>query len=471
MAKSTVKVWREGTAGSPIFPEKYEIVKRAVLQRTDIKTNKNKYYNIELHTAGGEQRVFTHYGRTDDLDRDPSSGRKENRFFSDTAAAEKEYTRLFKQKTGKSKGYREVSLASVKIGSTLGMNESSGDVDSKTLEMMKEKSGPKKPKKKASFNLHTGVRNLTSFLYGEATGALTQTANVKITADGLETPLGILTVGQIEKGEAILKELFTLHKAKKAKQDDYLQLSSDFYQAIPHRIGRTKRDVQDAVIKTIPSFEEKEETLQLMRDMLTVDGEGAGTLVSDDVDQKYGALGCEISWVEPGTPEYKRISRFVVDSQVKHRRVRVKNIYAVKRAGEHEVFDDVGNVRMLLHGSRIKNWVGILSRGILMPKLVVASGGTRTDGGWLGNGIYFGDTACTSAYYTSAGRGGSRMMAIADVSLGKMKDYRRITYGLEAPPKGFNSCHGVRGSEFVDDEYVIYRPQQQALTYLVEFVL
>jgi hypothetical protein len=51
----------------------------------------------------------------------------------------------------------------------------------------------------------------------------------------------------------------------------------------------------------------------------------------------------------------------------------------------------------LRRGSRIPNWVGILSRGILLPKIVVSLGVNRTDAGWLGNGIYFGDAICTSA--------------------------------------------------------------------------
>ena len=55
-----------------------------------------------------------------------------------------------------------------------------------------------------------------------------------------------------------------------------------------------------------------------------------------------------------------------------------------------------------------------------------------------------------------------------------MKDYTKITYGLTAPPQGFESCHGVRctnkvDSEFDDDEYVIYNAQQQRQEYLVEF--
>jgi poly [ADP-ribose] polymerase len=98
----------------------------------------------------------------------------------------------------------------------------------------------------------------------------------------------------------------------------------------------------------------------------------------------------------------------------------------------------------------------------------------RTDPGWLGHGIYFGDAACTSSFYTTPGRQKTSFMAIARVALGKMKDYTKITYGLSAPPEGYDSCHGVRrtskiNSEFDDDEYVIYTTKQQRLEYLVEF--
>ena len=38
-----VKAWKVGEAGEPNFPDDFEIVKKAVLQVTDIKTNRNKY--------------------------------------------------------------------------------------------------------------------------------------------------------------------------------------------------------------------------------------------------------------------------------------------------------------------------------------------------------------------------------------------------------------------------------------------
>jgi hypothetical protein len=62
------------------------------------------------------------------------------------------------------------------------------------------------------------------------------------------------------------------------------------------------------------------------------------------------------------------------------------------------------------------------------------------------------------------------------VALGKVKDYRKITYGLTAPPEGHHSTHGVRrgkgvSSEFDDDEYVIYTTAQQRLEYLAEIAV
>ena len=73
------KVWKAGESGAPGFPSEYEIVRKAVLQVTDIKTNRNKYYALELHSASGSAcpfRLFTHYGRTDDLQTNPQAGQK-----------------------------------------------------------------------------------------------------------------------------------------------------------------------------------------------------------------------------------------------------------------------------------------------------------------------------------------------------------------------------------------------------------
>ena len=474
--EGSVHSWTHGEAGEPDFPADFEIVKKAVLQMTDLKTNKNKYYAVELHQAGAERyRVFTHYGRTDDLDTNPHAGQRECRYLSSLHAAEREYFRIYSQKTGAGKGYKEVSLASSRIGSQKAIGTSSGAIDAKTLERIQGEGPPggneAKPRPQVELP-PPEIQDLVRYIYSEATDALTSTVNAKITANGIETPLGILTVGQIEKGERILSELYAMFQ-QGASPDVLERYSGEFYSAIPHRLGRTRAAVAEAAIDSLADFEQKQETLQLMKDMLSVNGDGGNVLFDDEVGAQYKALGCKVFEVSPA--ERDKWAEFVGKSQVKSQKVKVKRVFQIRRDGEWDRFRaDIPNQRMLFHGSRIKNWVGLLSRGILLPKIVVSMGVKRTDAGWLGNGIYFGDTACTASFYTTPGKRGTRFMAIARVALGKSKDYTKITYGLEGPPPGFDSCHGMRNkmfssSQFEDDEYVVYELDRQRLEYLVEF--
>lgn len=477
---ASVKAWKYGDPTAPEFPSDFEIVKKAVLQVTDIKTNHNKYYGIELHkgTIKGKPvyRVFTHYGRTDDLETNPNAGQKETRHATSEGEASAIYQSIYGEKTSPKKGYKELALASSKIGSQKARGTSAGEVDSKTVAKLAEQKAARgeAPVVKRS-NLTAPVQNLVQYIYAEATEALTTTVQAKITAQGIETPLGVLTLGQIDKGDAILLELYDLFKKGSTNRSKMQDLSSDFYTMIPHRLGRTRAAIDSSTIDSLEDFNAKQETLQLMRDMLQVNGDGGSVLYDSQVDAKYDALKCSIGFVERGTPEYERIESHVLKSQLKTKNIKVLNVYTLRRDSEHQVFTDgISNQRLLFHGSRIKNWVGILSRGILMPKIVVSLGVNRTDAGWLGNGIYFGDASCTSAFYTSPGKPGTRFMALANVALGKMKDYTKITYGITAPPDGYQSCHGVRAkagvtSQFADDEYVIYDSRQQRLDYLVEF--
>ncbi len=475
------KAWRQGAAGEPAFASEYEIGARAVLQWTDIVSNHNKYYGVEMHrssvpaTKGGARfRVFTHYGRTDDLETNPNAGAKESRYFDDEPSASGCYQSIYKEKTAK--GYKEVNLASSKIGSDKARGQASGHVDGKTLEKI---TGEKEKREKGAVTrpvstLTPEVADLVRYIYSEATNALTTTVAAKITANGIETPLGVLTIGQIERGEAILAELYGIF-SKKTRQGELERLSGEFYSCIPHRVGRTRGAIRESVIDSMADFEAKQETLQLMKDMLQVNGEAGDVLFADAADAKYEALRCNVVHLAPASPAFTEIKSLVEGSQIKVKNLRVQRVWALARQGEHEAFmSSIGNQRHLFHGSRIKNWVGILSRGILMPKIVVSMGVNRTDAGWLGNGLYFGDRSCTSSFYTTPGQKKTRLMAVARVALGKQAEYTKITYGIEKAPDGFDSCWGVRNqsgkpSQFADDEYVVYRSEQQRLEYLVEF--
>jgi len=466
---SKAKVWKDGAAGEPKFPSNFEVVQKAVLQVTDIKTNRNKYYAVELHKAGTKFRVFTHYGRTDDLDTNPNAGMRESRYCDSLGEAQSIYNTIYKQKTSARKGYKEINLASSRIGSSKSVGKSSGHVDDATLEKMTSKDkdkGKKKDAPKVSV-LPKSVQTLVEYIYAEATNALTSTVNASITANGIETPLGVLTLGQIEKGQGYLDELHALISKKQTAKvkSAMLDLSGEFYTVIPHRIGRTRRAAEQAVITTLDDFTQKNETLQLMRDMLAVSSKDTSVLINPEIDKKYKALGCDIRSLS--SEEFAKVKKYVEKSAISGG-IKVKAAYGIGRPPEIKAFNNVGNVKQLFHGSGSKNWVGILSRGLLLPKVVVTLGVNRTDAGWLGNGIYFGNAICTAVNYAYPGKRGTAMVAVTDVALGKIKDYRKITYGLNAAPSGYHSAHGIRGTQFHDDEFVIYNHNQQKLKYLVE---
>lgn len=465
-----LKVWKEGSSGEPKFSDKFEVIKKAVLQVTDIETNRNKYYAIELHTDKKNYRVYTHYGRTDDLESNPNAGIRESRYCSSYAEAEAAYNKIYKQKTSSTKGYKEINLASSKIGSKQSIGKSSGLVDDKTLKKLNSKD--KKTVKATPISISPKVQELVVNLYNEATKALTKLANVSITAKGIETPLGVLTLGQIDSGQIVLDELAIALSKKKTSVSEIEKLSGQFYTLIPHRFGRSKAEALAAVINDKNKVAEKNDTLQLMRDMLNVNSKN-NALVDPNIDKKYQALECEINYIDSTNPKFKELKDYIKKSRVdKWTDINIKNIYSIKREMEHKNFaTNIGNNKLLFHGSDAKNWVGILSRGLLLPKVVTKLGVHRTDGGWLGDGIYFGDAICTSLNYAGSGKRDTCYVALANVALGKMKDYKEITYGLTEPPKGYDSCHGnPKGySEFDDHEYVIYNEKQQKLEYLVEF--
>lgn len=458
-----IQVWRTGTPGEPKFSDSFEVIKKAVLQVTDIATNRNKYYAVELHSAKTKFRVFTHYGRTDDLDSNPNAGVKETRYCSSLSEAEELYSQIYKEKTSARKGYKEVNLASSKIGSHKSVGQSSGHIDDKTLKKLADKSST--PVKASPITISKSVQDLVSNLYAEATKTLVSTVNATITANGIETPLGVLTIGQIDKGQSVLDELSDTFSKKKKSPNELLKLSGDFYTVIPHKFGRSREEAQQAVIDSAAKINQKQDTLQLMRDMLNVNGK-TNVLMNPEIEKKYQALGCEIKSLDKVTPDFKKIRDYVLKSRCG---VEVKNVYTVFRTQEHNDFTtQIGNQKLLFHGSSAHNWIGILSRGLLLPKTVVTLGVHRTDEGWLGHGIYFGDVAETALNYAHSGKKGTRFITLAKVALGKIKKYEDITYGLKSPPKGYDSCHGVSGTEFDDDEFVIYNQNQQKLEYLVE---
>jgi len=228
---------------------------------------------------------------------------------------------------------------------------------------------------------------------------------------------------------------------------------------------------------------------------------------------RYAALGCTIDDVERGSEEWKTIERWVrmreeeedrkaqedsCDNKKKTTSRRhgsppkLISAFRIRRPIEDSAFEGstLGNVSMLCHGTKKASILGILRRGLLIPKpgqITLFDKGIgsdivleRTDEGSLGCGIYFASSVSTSLQYSQDG-----YVFVAEVALGNTQvlTNSNISSGgnngddgalpKKFPEAGFDSCMGLasaqQGSQFARDEYSVYRTSQQRLCYLLQF--
>ena len=196
--------------------------------------------------------------------------------------------------------------------------------------------------------------------------------------------------------------------------------------------------------------------------MVSVNEATNWNLQTDSIS-KYKSIGAYINKLD--STKFKLILNFI-NCDKSTSKIQILNIYEVTRPSEILNYKDyLDNKRLLFHGTKVRNLIGILSRGLLMPNHV--------DDGMLGCGIYFSDSIHTSLKYCDeAGETmrNTRIVAICEVALGKCKEYLDYDTSVVKPPDGYQSVHGVKSesSQFTDDEYVIYDVNQQMIRYLVE---
>eukprot|EP00759_Apiculatamorpha_spiralis_P025663 PhF_6_TR29068/c0_g1_i1/m.42362 len=468
----------ENAPAIPLKPQEYKEGMQTnlvgpwhILHCCELEQNKNKYYVMELHEVPRTQtyRILTHYGRTDDLVTNPNTGRREAREYSTLQAAQASFGALLRQKLH-IKGYREVKVSMTRVGTWALQQLIQKDTIAKAPVVAAWSHVANEP-------LKPDTAELVKHLYAEAEAAITKTFIAKINENGIETPLGALSVAQITKGEEILDEIQKQLFANGGKSV-MVHLSTQLYTIIPsHLGGRQRTEVGKMVIDNLQMLERKRELLQLMKDMIAVlEGMPKSAFASEGTSLilKYLALRCTVDKLDSFSSEFQQVQSHFMKSQVRPVGIQVKNVFSISKQTEQEKYvSNVGNEMQLFHGSRIGNWVGILSRGLLLPKAVVGLGGKRTNVGWLGGGLYFTDMSCATTRYCTSGSRGTCMVVVSTVALGKVHKTESICTEIEGPPSGFDSVQGVAcpGSDFEDNEFVVYANHRHRMTHLVEFTV
>lgn len=465
--------------GTEKFPADYDVIRTAMLNKTDLAGGNNKFYLIEAHVSRDKKkyRLFSCYGRVG------VEGVKEERIpQQDEPSLLEAFDSLKAEKTGKSKGYVEVAMANVKVGSDVGKAKILSD-DIKKDNVVTAGDDPQKAA--ARVIMHRTVEKLIDRLYTEAGQAVQRqlSGSLKSTA---ENPLGTLTLTQIETGRKILGEVHSLlsdkPKLKGTIHQDLVDLSNRFFSAIPQTIPHRPKpsegkDALDAWLKTIvlndeKRLDDKEELMGLLSDVQgMVDG-----FATTDLDKKYQEIGCEYVYLDPSDDVRHKIEKYMNESRSNRHdwKVDVVNVWKVSVKGQRDkhvpTMKEIGNVKPLFHGSRPANILGICKHGLLLrpPGAIVT-------GSMFGNGLYFADQSSKSEQYSFAGGWGSSygnntyFMFVADVALGKIKEYEDAQSHLQKAPTGYHSVLGKKGRYLYHNEFIVYDLKQHILQYLVEF--
>ncbi|KAK8711638.1 hypothetical protein V6N13_146913 [Hibiscus sabdariffa] len=132
----------------------------------------------------------------------------------------------------------------------------------------------------------------------------------------------------------------------------------------------------------------------------------------------------------------------VVCSLLLLRTLELEEVFSLEREGEFDKFapyrEKLSNKMLLWHGSRLTNFVGILSQG-----LRIAPPEAPAAGYMFGKGVYFADLISKSAQYCFTDRKNTvGLMLLSEVALGEVYELTKAKY-IEKLPKGKHSTKGL----------------------------
>ncbi|XP_050138415.1 poly [ADP-ribose] polymerase 2-like isoform X1 [Malus sylvestris] len=311
-------------------------------------------------------------------------------------------------------------------------------------------------------------------------------------------PLGKLSKSTILKGYNILQRISDVIGSSNTKL--IKELSGKFYTFIPHDFGSKK--LYNFVIDTPQKLRHKLEMVEALGEI-----EVATKLLKDDTGMQgdplyscYQRLHCELTPVGADSHEFDMITKYMRNTHAKTHStytVDIVQIFRTSKEGEVErfrKFSSTKNRMLLWHGSRLTNWVGILSQGLL-----IAPPEAPVTGYMFGKGVYFADMFSKSAKFCHASNGcTSGVLLLCEVALGDMAELLTAKYDADKLPLGTLSTKGVGGTEpdfseaqLLDDgvvvplgkpkentsrrkgsllynEYIVYNVEQIRMRYVVQ---
>ncbi|PON62587.1 Poly [ADP-ribose] polymerase [Parasponia andersonii] len=451
------------------------------LNMSDLSTGINSYYILQIiqDDKTSDCYVFRKWGR---VGNDKIGGNKLEEMSKSDAISE--FKRLFLEKTGnpweaweKKQNFQKQPGRFFPLDIDYGVN----------------KQVSKKNQKKEDSKLAPPLAELMKMLFNVETY---RAAMMEFEINMSEMPLGKLSKNNIQKGFEALTEIQNVLNSSthdpSILESLIVDASNRFFTVIP--------SIHPHVIKDEDDFKSKVKMLEALQDI-----EIASRLVGFDVDNddslddKYKKLRCDIVPIPQDSADYELIEKFLLSTHAPTHTdwsLELEEVFSLEREGEYDMFtpnrQKLGNKMLLWHGSRLTNFVGILSQG-----LRIAPPEAPATGYMFGKGIYFADLVSKSAQYCYTDRKSPvGLMLLSEVALGEVYELKKAKY-MDKPPEGKHSTKGlgkkvpqrseyvkwrddvvvpcgkpvpsnVKASELMYNEYIVYNTAQVKMQYLLK---
>lgn len=379
--------------------------------------------------------VFSSWGRIG-----TTIGDNKTKYCYDLNEAINAFQRLYKQQTGNAFNAKKFVK---KPGKFYPVEVDYGDDESlKKIVELKSSAIPSK--------LPESVQQLTRIIFD-----VNQMNKVMMEFD-LDTskmPLGKISKTQCIKAMEVLSRLADIVKVG-GDRTKFISESNQFFTLIPHDFGERR----PPVINTIETITTKREMLDSLIEMKLAYGlmQQEGDEDVNPVDKRYSQLRNSIKPMDKSDPMYGILEVYLRNTHANTHQnytLAIEEIFEIDRHGERERFEayaDLHNRKLLWHGSRLTNFVGILSHG-----LKIAPPEAPVSGYMFGKGVYFADMSSKSANYcfTSA-QNPTGFLMLCEVALGNSLQLQQAKM-IDRLPKGVHSVKGCGKTYPNPDETVV----------------
>ncbi|KAJ3348914.1 Poly [ADP-ribose] polymerase 2 [Entophlyctis luteolus] len=406
----------------------------ALLNQTNIDANNNKFFIIQVlkHDSTERYITWTRYARVGNI------GQTQQPEFSDPQSAISAFEHKFKDKT---KNRWEDRANFVKYPGKYHYLERDYQEDDETAkDPTPSASSENEPVKTPPSKLDPSVQDLVKLIFDLN---LMEKEMVEIGYDAKKMPLGKLTKKTIELGYLELKKISEeLSRPGGPRSTVLKELSGDFYTVIPHNFGRNVPQVINSVqllnqkLKMVEALGDIQITTTLLKQK--VDSE------TNPIDSKFNSLNIGMKPVDKKSDTFKLVETYTANTHGQthnHYKLKVEDVFELEKEDSYEKKGTkLHNKKLLWHGSRITNFVGILSQG-----LRIAPPEAPVTGYMFGKGVYFADMVSKSANYCFTTRSNpTGLLLLCEVALGDENALVNSDYHADESMKA-NGKHSTWG--------------------------